>query len=92
MVEIARDIFGEDTPTEATLRTYFRFTSAISTADTIAYKNDTCGAVDKIVRKQIGKVAEYEAGETLVCREYFVQKKAKLNCSYESLVLEAKSQ
>ncbi len=69
MVEIAKDIFDQDTPTETTRRTYFRFTSDINTTDNIAYKNDTCGTVAKIVRKQIGKVAEYEAGETLVCRE-----------------------
>ncbi len=90
LVEIAKDIFDKDTPTETTLRKYFRFTSDINTTDNIAYKNDTCGAVTKIVRKQIGKVAEYEAGETLVCREYFVLKRVKLNCNYEYIILEVK--
>ena len=78
LVDIARDIFDKDIPTETTLRKYFRFTSDITTTDNIAFKNDTCGAVAKIVRKQIGKMAEYEAGETLVCREYFVKKKLSL--------------
>ncbi len=91
LVEIARDIFDKDIPTETTLRKYFRFTGDINTTDNIAYKNDTCGAVAKIVRKQVGKVAEYEAGETLVCREYFVQKRVKFNCNYEYLILEVKA-
>ena len=77
LVAIAKDIFDKDTPTETTLRKYFHFTSDINTTDNIAYKNDTCGAVAKIVRKQIGKVAEYEAGETLVCGEYFVLEKGQ---------------
>ena len=76
LVDIAKDIFDKDIPTGTTLRKYFRFTSDINTTDNIAYKNDTCGAVAKIVRQQIGKIAEFEAGETLVCREYFVQKKS----------------
>ena len=38
LVEIARDIFDRDIPTETTLRKYFRFTSDISTTDNIAYK------------------------------------------------------
>ncbi len=90
LVDLARDIFNLDTPTETTLRKYFRFTSDINTTDNIAYKNDTCAAVAKTVRTQIGKVAEFEAGEALVCREYSAQKRVQFNCNYEYLILEVK--
>ncbi len=42
-------------------------------------------------RRQIGKVVECEAGETLVCREHGVQTRIKFNCNYEYLILEVKA-
>ena len=37
LVEIAKDIFDKDIPTETTLRKYFRFTSDVNTPGNIAY-------------------------------------------------------
>ena len=53
LVDLARDAFSQDIQTETTLRKYFLFTSDINTTNNIAFKNDTCETVAKIVRSRL---------------------------------------
>ena len=75
---IKQDLFNEDIPIKDTVRKYFQSTKTMKTETNIAFKNSTCELVAKAVRKNIGKTAEYEEGEKLVCRKYLKQKISNL--------------
>ena len=62
-------IFNPDIPIETTIRKWFKTTNKTDTTNNIAFKNSTCELVAKAVRKKLGKTAEYEVGEKLVCRK-----------------------
>ena len=80
---IKRDLFDEDIPIKDTVRKYFQSTKTVKTETNIAFKNSTCELVAKAVRKNIGKTAEYEVGEKLVCRKYLKLKNLKFNVNFE---------
>ena len=81
--QFKQDIFDETTPTETTIKKYFKLTKDY-TEYNVAYKNATCEKVNKIVRaKLLKKTNEYAVGEVLVCRTYFKMKKQVFNVNYE---------
>ena len=80
---IKRDLFNEDIPIKDTVRKYFQSTKTVKTETNIAFKNSTCELVAKAVRKNLGKTAEYEEGEKLVCRKYLKLKNLKFNVNFE---------
>ncbi len=70
---IKSDFFNEAIPIKDTVRKYFQIVKTVKTETNIAFTNSTCALVAKAVRKNIGKTAEYEDGEKLVCRKYLKQ-------------------
>jgi hypothetical protein len=73
--DFKRDIFDESVPIEDTVRKYFPVLRQSETTYNIAYFNDTARYVAGQTRKRLGKSAEFEAGERLVCRAYLRVKK-----------------
>ena len=80
---IKRDLFDEDIPIKNTIRKYFKRTKTVKTNTSIAFKNSTCEFVAKAVCKNLGKTADYEEGEKLVCRKYLKLKYSKFNVNFE---------
>ena len=74
--DFKRDIFNEDIPIETTVRKYFPVLERSETDFNIAYYNDTCATVARMVRRRMKKATEYEVGETLVCRAYIKAKRS----------------
>ena len=68
------DIFDETTPTETTIKKYFKMTRDMETVYSVAYRNATCEKVSKQVRSELlKKSGECSVGEVLVCRNYFIR-------------------
>jgi hypothetical protein len=90
--QIYSDIFDPNITLKKTIKKYFKFTKEHTTSNkAIAYKNDTCSNVSKHIRKQLGKQKEYEAGETLICREYFkLNKEDTMYVNYEYEITDVK--
>ena len=77
--QIYNGIFNPTIELETTMKKYFKLTKSLPKSNKgIAYMNDTCENVSKHTRKSLNKTSEYEKGEVLICREYFVIKKVEL--------------
>jgi hypothetical protein len=81
--QLKSDLRNPAIPRCTTIRKYFALTKTIGTTQNIAYKNKTCQRVSVQVRKQLNKKADYERGETLICRKYFRHNKITYNVNYE---------
>ena len=81
--QLKSDLRNPAIPRCTTIRKYFALTKTIGTTQNIAYKNKTCQRVSVQVRKQLNKKADYERGETLICRKYFRYNKITYNVNYE---------
>ena len=66
------EIFDESIPIETTIRKFFKMALRIETEHNICCKNATAKSVAEIVRGRLGRFDEYEAGETLICRNCFL--------------------
>jgi len=84
--QFKEDIFNEAVPIRKTIKKYFKFADEIKTTQNIAYRNSTCEGVAKEVRKMLKKTANYEVGETLVCRKYLKLKGSKFNVNFEYVI------
>lgn len=80
--KLKEDIFNKAIPDLDTIKKFgFKGTSDITKSlKNIAYVSDTCTEVSKQVRKKLGRKLEYEKGEHLICREYFKNKGAHIQC------------
>ena len=77
------DIFESKLDLVEVINKYFEYTTDIAgTESNIAYLNNTCREVSKQIRKRQGKKSEFEAGETMICREYRKTKTYKLNVNF----------
>ena len=81
--QFKEDIFNKDISIKKTVKTYFKFTNDIRANNNIALRNDVCDMVSKTVRKLQNRKAEYEVGETLVCKKFWKMKNIKFNVNYE---------
>ena len=66
-------------PIKEWARKHFKFTKDITMGENLAYTNIRCQAVSNEIRKTLGKVGEYNVGETLICRLYKKDEEGKLN-------------
>ena len=79
--EIYNDLWLHDMPIKEWARKHFKFTTDIAMGENLAYTNIRCQAVSNEIRKKLGKVGEYNIGETLICRLYKIDEQGKLNVS-----------
>ena len=77
--EIYNDLWLHDMPIKEWARKHFKFTTDIAMGENLAYTNIRCQAVSNEIRKKLGKVGEYNIGETLICRLYKIDEQGKLN-------------
>ena len=74
------DFWIHQLPIADIIEKYFRYTNKIDPSHmNIAYTNNRCKMVSDEVRKKLGKTAQYELNEELICRLYFKNNGMKFN-------------
>ena len=74
------DFWIHQLPIADIIEKYFRYTNKIDPSHmNIAYTNNRCKMVSDEVRKKLGKTAQYELNEELICRLYYKNNGMKFN-------------
>ena len=77
------DCFNPNLSIQQIVNKYFKQVKEITTTNNIAYTNDTCDTVARVVRRNSGVSGDYEVGEKLVCRKFVKEGSYKFRVNFE---------